>query len=455
MKNNKEDYNRYIIIRYFNENNVVSFDYGKPCTLKDSIEFWKQELKNIKNNIINLYIHIPFCVSRCKYCYCVSKVANSNNEINKYIENLIYEMQEYKKTFSEIKFKSIWVGGGTPSILTESQLKSLFKSIYKNFNFINSPQINIEISPLTINDNKIKILKNYKVNRVTLGIQSTDNCVLKKNNRTQEFDIVKKAIHSLKKNNIECINTDLMCGIEGQTINSFEDTVKNVIKLEPNIIHLFSFIDTPTTEFTKSGNKMSLEDFKKIKKMKKIGKEILNKEGYENEKYEEGFVKGIKSINLADHDFYRFNASILGIGEGARSHIFCSKVLIHHKYDINNNDFYKTKYSYLNLSSRDEINRYILNNIKYGVNYKSFQDLFNCDLNKVLKKEIKNLKEDKVININKNEIKLSKNSHPLIAATYLFNDKEIKIMQDTIKMNYDKEKDYRKILHNYIKIRII
>lgn len=452
MDQNRENFRRYAIIRFLNENNLVSFSDTPPIGFFEILHKWETRLPSINKSMINLYVHFPFCPKKCRYCYCASRVPSGNGEAENYISSLIKEMESYKKTFLNTRFRSLWIGGGTPSFMTPEQLGRVFNAIYSNFKFCERPQVNIEVSPATLSNEKIEIMKKNRVNRVTLGIQSTDEQVIQKNNRLQSAEQVKKAMESLKKAGIPCINTDLLCGIEGQTPESFIRTLKEVISLEPNIIHIFPFLDSPCTEFRKDGRLLGSAELENIKKMMRQGRETLNNAGYFNEKYEEGFVKGVNSLNLTDHDFARFNASLLGIGEGARSHIFGDVWGIHTGYSAEpSRSTSDIKFITANSSIIREAKIYIFNNIKHGLDFEEFKNLFGESVMGMFGKEMGFLQENGVVKVMGNSAILSEKGHKLVVAAYLFDDKDSMEMADALGIKYSAGADYGKKSADYLK----
>lgn len=156
----------------------------------------------MKNNFKHLYIHIPFCKYICTYCDFVRKIPKNNAEINQYIDLLINEINQIKH-----KLNSIYIGGGTPNFLNEIQLKKLLNSLQKN---IKKTEFTIECNPDFINENQVIIFKKFHINRISLGVQTVNENILKLINRQHNLKICQNAIDLLYKNKITNISIDLI-----------------------------------------------------------------------------------------------------------------------------------------------------------------------------------------------------------------------------------------------------
>lgn len=219
-------------------------------------------------NELGIYIHIPFCKQKCYYCDFVS-YSNKCSEVKEYIESLKKEIEEFN--FSNYKVTSIYIGGGTPSYIDSiyiveilSELKEKLKCNLIEFKDI---EITIEVNPGTVDTKKLNDYKKSGINRLSIGLQSTKNDILKKIGRIhtyQEFlEIYKLARETRFKN----INIDLMIGIPGQKIGDLKNTLQDIIKLEPEHISVYSLIieeNTPIEKMLENGEiKLPDEDLER------------------------------------------------------------------------------------------------------------------------------------------------------------------------------------------------
>lgn len=184
-----------------------------------------------------LYIHIPFCLKKCKYCDFTSYVGCEKHFAD-YIKCLKNEMLEYRGE----KIDTIFVGGGTPSILSAHLLEDMIKEIYNTFDVTPDAEFTIESNPKTLTDEKLKVLHSLGVNRISIGVQSFVDSELKKIGRIHTAKDAEEAIILAKKAGFSNINLDLMFSIPGQTKESFKESIDRAISLNPEHISAYSLI---------------------------------------------------------------------------------------------------------------------------------------------------------------------------------------------------------------------
>ena len=176
--------------------------------MKNSLILNNIEIKN-DDNLLSLYIHIPFCTKKCNYCAFVSFCA-SEVEQQKYIDYLIKEIGNFK---TEKYVKTIYIGGGTPSLLTIDLLKKVFDTIYANFKVLDNAEITIEVNPNSIDEEKLVEYKKLGINRISVGVQSLKNSSLKKIGRLHDKRCAIDAIKLITKH-FDNISADLILGLE-------------------------------------------------------------------------------------------------------------------------------------------------------------------------------------------------------------------------------------------------
>lgn len=184
-----------------------------------------------------LYIHIPFCLKKCKYCDFTSFVG-CEEHFAEYIKCVKKEMAEYKGE----KIDTIFIGGGTPSILSKELLGELIKSIYDTFNIDKNVEFTIESNPKTLTFEKLELLKELGVNRLSIGVQSFIDGELKKIGRIHSSNDASEAVNLAKKAGFKNINLDLMFSIPEQTIDTFKKSIDIAISLNPEHISAYSLI---------------------------------------------------------------------------------------------------------------------------------------------------------------------------------------------------------------------
>jgi oxygen-independent coproporphyrinogen-3 oxidase len=222
--------------------------------------------------MLGLYIHIPFCKRKCPYCDFVS-YDNFDYLIDDYINTLFNELQIYKKKFNPF-FETVYIGGGTPSILSNKQLKKFFSKLFSIVERAKIKEITFEVNPGTLDDDKIKIISE-NINRVSVGVQSFNDDILKFIGRIHNSKEIFLTFDKLKKSGIKNINMDLMFGIPHQTVNDVLNDIKNLGALSPE--HISFYLFTISDDKFK-GEK--LPDDKTIKEMYLKGIKELRKNGY-------------------------------------------------------------------------------------------------------------------------------------------------------------------------------
>ena len=187
-------------------------------------------------NKIGLYIHIPFCRKICNYCDFYKKVSSKQNQI-KYVDYLIKDLVLNIKPY-----KTIYIGGGTPSSLELPVLSKLLNKINELFNVSDLEEFTIEVNPEDINLDLIDCLKKYKVNRVSIGIQTFQKRLCKYLGRYSDYEDIKTKISLLKENGFNNINIDLMYGISNESIKELEEDIDMMLSLDVTHISTYSLI---------------------------------------------------------------------------------------------------------------------------------------------------------------------------------------------------------------------
>ncbi len=195
---------------------------------------------NSAKRSLSIYVHIPFCTSKCKYCSFVSMKATEDDK-KRYFEDLVLEVKMQAAKYRSIySVSSIYIGGGTPSSLDYYYIRDLLSCIYKNFAVKNSAEITIEINPNSVDKNKIREYILSGVNRFSIGLQSISPKVLKDMGRTHTAEDYQKAISTIHDFGIKNISTDIIIGYPGQKLQDVKDTLALLLKLE--IPHISAYM---------------------------------------------------------------------------------------------------------------------------------------------------------------------------------------------------------------------
>ena len=213
---------------------------------------------------LGLYIHIPFCKSKCTYCDFYSIIFDKDL-IKKYLICLEKEIQFYAANYGKDFFlNTIYIGGGTPSILDAIQIDSLLNIVNKNFEVKKGAEITIEMNPESINQDHLLLFKNKIVNRLSLGIQSFNNYVLKTIKRLADKEKILSVIKQIQKYQIDNFSFDLIFGLPYQNFKIFKNDLKMAMDYFPPHLSLYSLMlntDTPLYDFyLKNRNEFPLDN---------------------------------------------------------------------------------------------------------------------------------------------------------------------------------------------------
>ncbi|MBL7130729.1 MAG: radical SAM protein [Candidatus Omnitrophica bacterium] len=382
---------------------ILKFQDIKRAWQKISLDILSGRQRQDK---VGIYLHIPFCVTKCFYCNCVSFPQLQRSEHKTYLNCLEKEIKllDFHK---EIEIRTFYIGGGTPSIFEDDLLERLMNRVRKSFNLSGCQQIMTEISPYTITRSKIRILTNFGVDKVTLGIQTLDSALLKKLNRPQEKAMVLNAFYQLRKSGMKYINIDLMAGLPQQRTESFIKTLMQILKLKPDTIHINPFFPTSFTLFSSTGHHLGWPDIKKREKMVQIGQKLIRQilpAALEKDELEK---ENIQLFNSS-----KFNSSLLGLGWGAGSHI---RGRFHYAKNLNFNNYLENlrKNTFpeifgTSLNQEEEMRANLIHAFEreQQVDRKIFNMLFNQDPLLVFKKEFQSLISLNRIKIESDTIRL-------------------------------------------------
>lgn len=212
--------------------------------MSDSIFLY---LKMKKRNL-ELYLHIPFCVRKCNYCDFFS-ASGTEEEQAAYVSAMVQEIQSYQELSGEYEVQTIFLGGGTPSLLTPEQIEQIFNAIYHTFSVNENAEITMEMNPGTVDIEKLHAMKAAGVNRLSIGLQSAQNEELKMLGRIHTYEEFLETWRLTEQAGFKNRNIDLMSALPGQTMESYEDTLSKVLALEPEHISAYSLILEEGTVF--------------------------------------------------------------------------------------------------------------------------------------------------------------------------------------------------------------
>jgi len=230
---------------------------------------------------LGLYLHMPFCKNKCAYCDFYS--ITDQSYVKRYSKAIRLQLEDYSSAAEEYEIDSVFIGGGTPSIMPTKYLNDIINSIYDNFNVLDDAEFTIEVNPATVDYHTLKHYKKYGINRLSIGMQSSKDSELKALGRIHDYDDFENCFEEARRAGFDNINVDVMYGIPGQTIDSFKDTLDFLIELHPDHISLYGLMleeGTPLYNQVQNGE-VKLPDEDVEYEMYCMAIEILRNNGYD------------------------------------------------------------------------------------------------------------------------------------------------------------------------------
>lgn len=351
--------------------------------------------------INSLYIHIPFCLKKCLYCD-----FNSYENIklqDSYIDAVLKELKQIEQN----RFETIFIGGGTPTILSIKNLERLLKAI----NTFSYNEFTIEGNPGTINEENAKLLNSYGINRVSLGLQAWQDNLLIKLGRIHSLEDFLNSYNILRKNNIKNINVDLMFGIPGQDMKNWIHTLNEVIKLNLEHISCYGLIIEEGTPFFNMFNsgKLDIVDEVTEREMYHFAIKRLESAGFKHYEISNFSLKGKECRHNIT---YWKNEEYIGIGAGAHSYVDKKRYNNFKKIDeyiagVNNKNSIEEE---VIVSINDEISEFMFLGLRMikGISKKEFEKRFEIEIEEIFSKEIKDCIEKGLLIQDNDRIMLSK-----------------------------------------------
>lgn len=267
---------------------------------------------------LNIYVHIPFCRQICSYCGYLKTADSSSNLKKEYIDSVILEIKSYSEILKDKTIKTIHIGGGTPSLLAPSEIERIIQAITSaNPNALETAdEISIEATPESIELEKFLQYRALGINRVSIGVQSLDDSEIILARRKNTSKITLQAIEILRQAQIPNLVCDLMIGILGQSVESFEKSVGTLLKLAPETVELYALGMMPNTKINTQRNE--LMENKDIYRCYEIGREAFLNAGYIQDCHNRYILPRKGSFLQEDNVFS--GMSLIGIGAGVRTY---------------------------------------------------------------------------------------------------------------------------------------
>ncbi len=368
----------------------------------------------MKKEELGIYIHIPFCMQKCLYCDFVSYI-NKSECVKEYINCMIKEIQSYD--FKKYNITTIYIGGGTPSFIESDYIKEIINVIQnkleKNDTRWEDIEITIEANPGTITLEKLNDYKTAGINRISLGLQATQDRLLKQIGRIHNYKDFLEAYELLKRVGFNNINVDLMIGLPNQSIKDLKESLEKIIKLDPNHISVYSLIIEDGTPISKllDEEKIKLPDEEIERQMYWYVKNKLELNGYNHYEISNFSKKGKESkhnLNCWKQKQY--------IGVGAAAHSYFKDIrysntnnIEEYIKNIKENNIEKNRKIEEKQTIEDKKNEFMMLGFRMieGVNIADFKAKFVDNPLYVYREKIKKLTDEGLIEVDLNNIKLT------------------------------------------------
>ncbi len=229
--------------------------------------------------MFSLYIHIPFCVRKCRYCDFLSGPYGEDMR-EAYVKALVAELRRESLFYRNREVETIFFGGGTPSLLTEEQLTRIMHTIYNCFRVARQAEISLEMNPGTVTKEKLKTMGVLGINRLSIGLQSASDELLRQLGRIHTWAQFEECYGLARQQGFDNINIDVMSALPGQSLEVYEETLHKVLELEPEHISAYSLILEEGTWFWEHQKELDFVGEDLDRQMYGRTKELLAKKGY-------------------------------------------------------------------------------------------------------------------------------------------------------------------------------
>lgn len=358
---------------------------------------------------LGIYIHIPFCIQKCYYCDFTSYTKQESMQEH-YIEKILQELEQNRTKIEEREVTSIYLGGGTPSILKPKEIQKLLEGLKKVISWQRIKEVTIEVNPGTVDFNKLEIYQKNGVNRISIGLQATQNERLRQIGRIHTWEQFTKTYELTKKVGILNKNVDLMIGLPNQTIQEIKNSLEKIISLDPEHISVYSLVLEEGTKIENiiTSGKMKLPTEELERQMYWYVKNTLELAGYYH--YEiSNFAKigkeSLHNVNCWNQKEY------IGLGVAAHSYWKGKRYSNPDTLEtyLNAIDFESIKQIHEEQTKEEQEKEYMLLGLRKiaGVSITEFKQKFGENPIYQFHKELDKLVKEKLVRIDLDQIKLT------------------------------------------------
>ena len=363
---------------------------------------------------LELYIHIPFCVRKCLYCDFLSQPASDLVQ-HGYVEQLLAEIDRESGYYQGYGVVSVYLGGGTPSILKAEDIRAILEKIRQCFCLEADAEITIETNPGTANLDKLKAFADCGINRISLGLQSADDKELKTLGRIHTFDEFLKTYQRVRLAGFTNVNVDLMSALPGQTLASWKSTLRRVLMLKPEHISAYSLMIEEGTPFYEMyhDHPELLPSEEEDREMYYATRQIIKEHGLERYEISNYALPGYECRHNIG---YWTGVEYLGLGLGASSYLqgfrFRNEPDLDTYRRINmkaDDADWRLHQDITELSEKDRIEEFMFLGLRMmrGVSGSEFLERFGQNMWNVYSKVLPKLKENGLIEVESPYVRLT------------------------------------------------
>lgn len=371
-------------------------------------------MKTRNKQPLSIYIHIPFCKKKCLYCDFLSAPA-CGQERESYVKALLREIPLMAEACREYEVISVFFGGGTPSLLSTGQMERIMSAVKRNYDLASDVEISMECNPATATFEKLKGYRESGINRLSIGLQSSNDAELKALGRIHDYRQFLQTYEDARRAGFMNINIDLMSALPGQTLESYQDTLDKVLALQPEHISAYSLIIEEGTPFYDMELALPDEDTERL--MYHRTNTLLQKAGYM--RYEiSNFAK--KGLECRHNLTYWTGVDYIGFGIGAASYFQgwryknigdiqrYKEELLHYDPFMPEEFPWHEEIQQLSMEEKMEEFMFLGLRLKKGISEQDFQSKFGKTIEEVYQNIVDPLLEEKLLIRKNSRLYLSK-----------------------------------------------
>ena len=324
-----------------------------------------------------IYIHIPFCRSKCLYCDFCSRPTRDGERIAAYVERLVEDIRSYKTDLDFLPADTVYFGGGTPTLMTGEQYRKILDAVRGRFGISPDAEITSECNPRTVDVEKLTSMREAGINRISMGMQSGNDGELKALGRAHTYADTVEAVGMIREAGFTNLSLDIMYGIPNQTLESLGDTLNRAISLSPEHLSLYALKIEEGTPFYKMQDGLSLPDDDTTADMYLYICDTLA--GYEYNKYE---ISNFSRAGFESRHNLKYWEYEDYIGFGPAAHSFIGGRRVENLPDV---DAYLRGEDIVgdvsDISLKEQMNEYVMLSMRLarGVDASDFYDRFGAD----------------------------------------------------------------------------